>query len=385
MLFPDKHLIIYVHEHLAQMVWLIFIVASANNSGSRKNGTTQPDPATRLIRTGVLMAVPELLRQSGQDPVAAFNQAGLNLSCLDDPDTTVPFVAMGRLMEHCVAITGCDHFGLLVGQHAKPSALGIAGFVLQHAPDVRTALEDFKVYLNLQDQGGVLSLSFGDSVSALGYAIFERGVPAIDQIYAGAMGVAFNILLGICGTGWRPVEVLLSVAKPRAIGPYERFFRAPVRFDSEQSALLFPSRWLDVRPKRADALLYRHLKREADELQRLMRADFGSRLQGLLRISILSDDCSLQSVATRLGHHPRTLNRRLQSTGTTFRAELAAARYHLGRQFLGTSDLSVADIASMLGYASTSAFSHAFKRQAGIGPLGWRESKKSGPPHPDPH
>ncbi|MCG6896660.1 MAG: AraC family transcriptional regulator [Thiocapsa sp.] len=39
--------------------------------------------------------------------------------------------------------------------------------------------------------------------------------------------------------------------------PYRRFFGAPLRFDAEQSAVAFPTRWLDHPIMSADRLLHR--------------------------------------------------------------------------------------------------------------------------------
>ena len=44
------------------------------------------------------------------------------------------------------------------------------------------------------------------------------------------------------GSDWAPLEVLLPRSAPRDTAPYSGFFRAPVRFDQEVAALVFPAR-----------------------------------------------------------------------------------------------------------------------------------------------
>jgi len=74
-------------------------------------------------------------------------------------------------------------------------------------------------------------------------------------------------------------------------------------------------------------------------------------------------------VARRLTMHPRTLNRRLQEEGRTFRKLLNEVRFKVARQLLLGTRMGVTEIA---GAANTSAFSYAFSRMAGAPPHEWR-------------
>lgn len=60
-------------------------------------------------------------------------------------------------------------------------------------------------------------------------------------------------------------------------------------------------------------------------------------------------------------------------------AYLAHWRVRLARQALRTSDATVATLATQLGYASESSFSHAFTRIAGVPPSRYRREHRSRP------
>jgi AraC-like DNA-binding protein len=72
--------------------------------------------------------------------------------------------------------------------------------------------------------------------------------------------------------------------------------------------------------------------------------------------------------------HPRTLNRRLKAEGTTFRKLLNEVRFEVAGQLLLGTRMGVTGIATALGYADISAFTHAFSRMAGVPPHTWRVS-----------
>jgi AraC-like DNA-binding protein len=81
---------------------------------------------------------------------------------------------------------------------------------------------------------------------------------------------------------------------------------------------------------------------------------------------------SLGDFACHLSMHPRTLNRRLQAVGSSFRMLLSRARSEAAQQLLGVTKMDITTIAHVLGYADSSGFSHAFRRWAGKAPVDWR-------------
>jgi AraC-like DNA-binding protein len=333
-----------------------------------------------VVRVGPLMSIPAVVQELGVDPEPLFEGLGFDLDRFDDPDLRVPYLAASRLIARCTEATGCEHFGLLVGERAGPSTLGVAGFMLRVAPDVRTALHDLVRHLDLHDEGGVPFVETAGEVSLLGYAIHQPGTMAAAQIYDIAIAMAFNIMRTLCGKAWRATEVLLSRRAPHDRAPYQRFFQAPLRFDAERSAVTFPSRWLDEALASADPLLHRHLEAEASALHARSDGNILRGLRQLLRKTLVTQKTSIALVARQLGVHQRTLNRRLRAEGTTFKREVEAMRYATARQLLGETDMSLARVAFALEYADASAFNRAFKRWAGVTPAQWRDQQGSRAP-----
>jgi len=197
---------------------------------SKEHAKSRHSPVNSIVRVGPMMSIPAVLRELGSEPGPVFASAGFKLTQFEDPDTEVSYLAMSRLLARCVAATGCQHFGLLVGKSAGPSSLGIAGFMIRSAPDVGTALRGLVQHLDLHDQGGVPTLLIKDNVTLLGYAIEQTGAEAANQIYDLSMTVACNIMRGLCGESWNPTEVLLSRRRPQELAPYSSFFSSPPSF-----------------------------------------------------------------------------------------------------------------------------------------------------------
>jgi AraC-like DNA-binding protein len=345
----------------------------------RSQAGNQRNHTSALVRVGPLTGIPAVLQDLGHDPDPVLASAGFKTDQFTDPDTEIPYLAASRLLARCVADTGCRHFGLLVGERAGPSSLGVAGFMLQSAPDVGTALRSLVQHLDLHDQGGVPTLFIRGGVTGLGYAIHQSGAKATDQIYDLSIAVACNIMRRLCGEEWNPTEVLLPHRTPQDLVPFRRFFRAPLGFNADQCAVVFPTHWLDHRIPGADALLYRHLEKEAAGLHELREANIVSELRGLLHKALLTGKCTTGDIARQLCMHERTLNRRLREEGTSFHQQLDDIRYAMARQYLAESEMPIARMAKALNYSDVSAFSRAFKRWAGITPAQWRTRSASSP------
>ena len=70
---------------------------------------------------------------------------------------------------------------------------------------------------------------------------------------------------------------------------------------------------------------------------------------------------------------PRTLHRRLEEEGTSFRRVLTDVRRELAARHLQERRLAIGEIAFLLGFSEASAFHRAFKRWTGHAPLTDRE------------
>lgn len=81
---------------------------------------------------------------------------------------------------------------------------------------------------------------------------------------------------------------------------------------------------------------------------------------------------TLSEVASALGLSDRTLRRRLKSLATSYSEVLQEVRRDSAEAALIHSDLSVDQIASMLGYSETTNFRHAFRRWVGSSPNAFR-------------
>lgn len=339
--------------------------------------TGRRNPNLAMVRIGGSLGIPRVLRHLGVDPLAALAEAGVDPELFDDPDQLIAYKVRSRLMMLCVARTRCAHFGLLVGQQGSLGDLGLVGLLVKYSPDVETALRSLAAYFHLHARGAGASLEVHGDVASLAYEIHEARSVATDQIGDGALAFEFNIMAGLCGPDWRPLEVRFAHRKPDDVTPWRRFFRAPLIFDAEQYALVFSAHWLNCRLPGNDPALRRLLLRQVELLEARHSEDLPEVVRSVLRTALLTGHGRADQVAALLSMHSRTLHRRLGAFGTSFQHLVDAASLEIAQQMLESSTLDVRQIAAALGYADSSAFTRAFRRWSGTTPARWRLARMS--------
>jgi Arabinose-binding domain of AraC transcription regulator, N-term len=185
--------------------------------------------------------------------------------------------------------------GLRLGQRTQTSTLGVVGRLMQHAPTLGMALRDFLANQQRHAQGAVPYLLMQDDVFVAGYAVYQPGVQALDQICDATLAIGFNIVRQLSGT--LPVEVLLAHRTPVNAGPYRRFFAAPVRFEAEQSALVYPARSLTLTIQGANAELRRVLQEQVRSYWAVSQPDLKAQVTRILRSRIILGVPTLEEVA----------------------------------------------------------------------------------------
>jgi AraC-like DNA-binding protein len=85
---------------------------------------------------------------------------------------------------------------------------------------------------------------------------------------------------------------------------------------------------------------------------------------------------STPEVARAFDLSERSLRRRLQEEGTSFRALVNEVKMQKAQQWLEHTPQSVEHIAQQLGYAEAAAFIHAFSRWTGSSPAAYRAAMK---------
>lgn len=328
------------------------------------------------LRSGPLAALPAVLDQLGADTDALLAEFGLTRAHFDDAENTIETTVVGRLFRRIVETTGCDQLGILLGRPVTLSAMGAVGVLMQASPSVAHAIEAMGKHFHVHDQGAQLSVEADGSAVRLCYRITARDVDMLEEIYTLAAMGGLGFLRGLCGKNWRPLEFELPFRRPRAVDALRKALGVPLKFDAEQLKMTFPASDLARPLPSADPLLYRMMSERIEQLEAQQRRDLVGRVRDVMQTVIFLEASSASIVASRMGMSLRTLNRRLREHGTSLQEIRDQVSAEAACQLLGNTEKSASEVALILGYSDSSAFTRAFRRWRGVPPAQWRARKR---------
>jgi len=336
-------------------------------------------PQKGTVRIGILVRIPGVIEKLGADPEALFDEAGIDIALCKDPDNIISYASRGRLLEACVKRTGCEHLGLLLGEAGTLSSFGLIGHLAQQETTVGAALETLQRYFHLHAQGARIKTSVQGGLARLSYHVYEPMVEATFQVEDGAMAWGFNILKQLCGDGFRLSNVFFIHRAPRNVQPYEKFFRAPLSFDSEHEGLYFDARLLDKPLESQNPDLQRLLVKEVKRIQSTYHDDFLHHLKRVLHSVLWVRPASAEELAALFSMSSRTLKRRLREYGTSYREVSDEVKCQIACEVLRDSRMQLTDLTGLLHYHDASSFIKAFKRWTGQTPAQWRIEATTAP------
>ncbi|AWN45724.1 AraC family transcriptional regulator [Methylobacterium terrae] len=310
----------------------------------------------------------------GIDPEPIFDRAGTDTQILQTVEA-VSFAMLGRLTALAADQVGCAHFGLLVGQRTTLTSLGLLGTLMRHSETVGTALQALATHHDLLNRGAMIEIAVDGIVATVSYAPYEPETEGVALHCERAVATLTNVLRSLCGMKWNPDEVLLPRLHPLDSTPYTGFFRAPVRFAQEIAALVFPARLLRRSVVGANPLVRASAERRIRQFEAAIPSDVTDEVRRHLRSRIVQNRIEKDEVARNLAIHQRTLGRRLKAEGTTFRSIANQTRLGIAKQLLADTDMSLAQISSVLEFSEPAAFTHAFRRWTGTAPSAWRKEQ----------
>lgn len=335
-----------------------------------------------LVNSGVTAGLGEMVRRFGGDPDRVIDVAGLRDafegSKLSAKRPEITLSAFSSILRAAAIETKRPTLSLEFAQEFDARALGAIGYLFDLAPDLGTALTNFCAAFELVQENTQIGVETHGDWARIHYSVRDGapGEKAPDAEFSVTMlGAALRRSLGEWDDVYRVdlehVPAWQGEAAPSWLG---RDFRP-----NSHCNAIYVRRSVLNRPGHAnDPTLYGIVK---DRVQSELR-QIGSRnelVKSVLRsltVALLDGNfahASAASVAGQLGMSSRTLHRHLASYGTGFREIRNSVMLDRAKALLAEDRSSITEIALILGFSETSAFSRAFRDLTGLSPAEFRK------------
>lgn len=301
--------------------------------------------------------------------------AGLTRQLLDDPDARLDGAVVMRLWEALRQRTADPALQLSAPLTLPFGAYRVIDYLVAASATVGDGVHRFARFFGLVADAVVLSVDELPGGHRLHLTTADGGaVPPVyvDYIFA---ALVRRIRMRI-RPDLRLLRVELRRPEPDDPRPWREAFLAPVRFGGPADALHFDDEEWSAPTMDADEALARLLEEHARILEDRIphpRSAFRTEVEQAIASS-LPDRATVGRIAHALHVSVRTLQRRLEADGTTFRDVVEAVSERLAVSYLRNPDVSIAEVAFLLGFSDPSAFNRAFRRWIGDTPGNWREA-----------
>lgn len=309
------------------------------------------------------------------DELAAVS--GIEAADLRDPDGRVPQNAWIALWEAIDARPEAREFGIMLGRAVTVQTLGVVGYAMQHAPDVRNAFACLTRFRTLI--GDAASPDIEESAEHVVFRKVEP--PRIARLAALSLTVPIGTLTllqeltGLSADSVVAIEAAFQHPPPPDVARVRDVVRAKLTFNAPETRLVLPKALFDRPLRRPDPNLFAYLERHAAALEARVRVSgtLKDRVKQQLIERLRDGEPEQREIARALGLSERTLQRRLKAEDATFASLLDQVREELARMYLGDANLAVFEVAYLLGFSEPSAFNRAFKRWTGDAPRDFRQ------------
>jgi AraC-like DNA-binding protein len=329
----------------------------------------------------IAVAIYQTLESYNVDAAKLMRDAGVDLAHLKDPTARLDPAVHRRIVADAVELTEDPGFGLRFSDFVHPTTFHALGFALLSSSSLRAFCKRWVRYHSFITTTGDVSIDEVGATPALVFpAVNLKSESTVGRVLIdGQIATVLKLIRFMYRPDYSPVRVdLMSPQIAGTIPVYQKYFGSNVNFSQERNCIYFEHDVLDARLPAANA----ELARQNDEavlnfLARLDRANVVAQAHAKLIELLPSGDCSKAKVASALNMSVRTLHNRLADSDTTYQHLLDRTRRELAEQYMRQQNISVSEVAYLLGFSDCSNFSRAFHRWTDQSPSDYRDATKA--------
>jgi AraC-like DNA-binding protein len=292
-------------------------------------------------------------------------------------DKRYPASVLANLWKHAKTQSKVENFGLKQGQIFDVGVLNTLGFLLMNSADLHAALKEYCNYQRIV--GSAIVLSFDTTVKGvvLRIDVADAALQELNEVAESSFAASLICSLRfLSGHHVVPNKVQFSFKQPPTLAEYAQLFACTLEFNCPTCTLEFSDSVLAMPVIHHNPLVKQTLK---DIINPILKS-VDNAPQHAISASILRQFeqhgvvLKLEDMAAKLAISSRSLQAKLASEGSSYKALVRQYQESMARHLLDKPDMAIADIAYLLGYSEHTNFSRAFANWTGKSPKQYREA-----------
>lgn len=327
-----------------------------------------------LRNTSSVHIVTRLAEEHGITAASCLVGTGLSPEGVIDPNAEVTARQELAVVRNLLAQTGdLPGLGVEAGSRYHISLYGPWGLAMLSSRTLRDSVEVALRNLDLAFVFGQLGFEETETEAILVFDDHEVPEDVRGFITERVMTGIQMIGKELYSTGVPVHRIQFRHRGPADTTRYREVLGIEPEFEAPRNELAFPVAALDMPLPQANEWARSTCEQMCRDLlaRRHARAGIAGTVRDLL-VRSPGDIPDQVAVAAGLFMSPRTLSRRLNEEGTSFRALLDEVREALSEELLDRTGMTTEQVAARLGYAEAASFIRAFRRWKGCPPQEYR-------------
>src|SRR4249919_1485705 len=309
-------------------------------------------------------------RKEGVDVEVLLRQAHLTLREIKNKDIPLGVQNQIKFVDLVANATSDPLLGFHLAYSFNLREIGLLYYVLASAETLLGSLLRVARYSDVANEGVDLEVNKGN---LLRVRLHYSGVARHSDIHQIEFWMAslVRICRELIGTNFKPIEVRIMHDRREQAREIEKLVGCTVKTGANVDEIIFSRESGEYPIVTADPYLNRLCVRFCEEtLARLGKktSPLKVKVENVIAALLPHGEMHFDAVAVQLGMSGRTLARKLALEGHSFSKILDGLRSALARRYLAESDMSISEIAWLLGYSQVANFTHAFHRWTGTNP-----------------
>jgi AraC-like DNA-binding protein len=299
----------------------------------------------------------------------------LTAVALSESSVEVEAIDELRIVRNVLAALGDEPgLGVRAGERSTLTSVGIVGFALLSSGTLRQAAG--VAVRNIAATACFVRFAIEEDGSSARLVLDDEEIPADvrDFLVERDLTSIGQLLRGLLGEELANTALRVQLRMPQQRGSaLAQALPGQVEFGQSRNTLTLPVELVDASLAQADSTTAQMCEQQCRELIEARQERRGVAAE--VRSRLLQDPrrpAPIDVIAAERHIDARTLRRHLAKEGTSYRALLDEIRDTLGVAMLTTAGLTVAEVATRLGYSEPASFTHAFVRWHGVPPSEYR-------------